>query len=387
MFRTVLIRMLAIALGLAQHGTSASLAAEPLFSSPQVGASIEPLRLPPVDTSTDDIYPSATTGEELPLDLELEADAAREPGNRSRPGMRGGFGGPFGGGGGPPIGYRAFGEPTVDVDAQNATFAHFGQEARFTMPVWTDEPHVVMLSTTIGNDLFDTAAVFPRSGTPFPESLWNVRFGANYIRTLANDWKAGVGLNIGSASDVPYGAIRDLNPAVFAFLGVPRGEFDAWNFGVFYSPLSEIPFPVPMLSYHWHASDELEMNVGLPAQLTYRPTDWFTFTASYMVLHTITARGTWQLDENWSAFLAYENRNRAWFLHDRTRDDERLFAYDQSLLVGLERTFFEKLKAEVTAGYMFERFYFIGEDYADRNRDRIDLAPGLTAAASIGVAF
>jgi hypothetical protein len=388
MFRTLGRRALFVSLAMAFAAAPANYCrtAEPVFPtrnifSPPIS---QPQRLPPIDEFAAGIDASPTDDTaELPIDLELEAESLAS----AKPKRGGaGMGGPFGRGGGPPIGYRAFGEPTVDVDNQPTTFEHWGQEITAAFPAWTSDPHLVLISASVGNDLYDTAAVFPSSGLEFPESLWNIRLGANYIRTLANDWKLMGGINIGSASDVPFGAIRDVNPAVFSFLSLPRGE-DAWNLGVFYSPLAEIPFPIPAVAYNWHASDELDLNIGLPAQITWRPTEQFTFSGSYMLLHTITARGSWQLDENWCAYLAYENRNRAWFLHDRERDDERLFSYDQAILTGLKRTFLEKFAAELTAGYMFGRFYFIGEDYNDRNQDRIDVDPGLTISATVGLEF
>jgi hypothetical protein len=390
--RPISVRLLAFALVASVQGISAALAAEALIPPPEVKASDDrnstPWQPPSAATAgdfTDSIDPLTDDSEELPIDLQLEADEAASIKLKRAP--AGGMAGPFGRGGGPPIGYRAFGEPTVDVDGQPTTFEHWGQEISVMFPGWTSDPHLVLISASVGNDLYDTAAVFPRNDLEFPESLWNIRLGANYIRTFDNDWKWMTGLNIGSASDVPFGAIRDVNPAVFSFLSIPREGENSWNLGVFYSPLSEIPFPIPAVSYHWHASDELQLNIGLPAQITWQPIEQFTFTGSYMLLHTISARGTWQFDEFWSAYIAYENRNRAWFMHDRTRDDERLFAYDQAVLTGLKRKFLERFEAELTAGYMFGRFYFIGEDYDDRNRDRIDVDPGLTVSAQVGVAF
>lgn len=355
-----------------------------LFPSPALAVR----RLPPVDDEPTGVGNSAW--ETLPLEIANDDgpgddDELPAAGVASRPTDRGGMGGMFGGGGGSPIGYRFFGEPERPVEGQAGDFAHWGQEIRLSYPVWKSAPHVVLVSTSVTNDLYDTSAVFPR-GTEFPGSLWNIRLGANYFRSLANDWKLGGGVNIGSASDVPFGALRDVNPAVFSFLRIPRGE-NAWNLSVFYSPLSEIPFPIPGVAYYWHVSDELQMNVGIPAQLTWKPSESFTFAASYMLLHTINVRGTWHFDEAWSAYVAYENRNRSWFLHDRVRDDERLFAYDQGVLVGLQRRFWSKFQAEVMGGYLFERFYFIGADYADRNRDRIDIEAGATMGAQVGIAW
>jgi len=390
MFRVVACVLCFLLLTLASATTQATTSSD---ADPDAGrelhfpAPIEmPRRLPPVEA--DDL--NEDSWEALPL--ELEGDQAPDPADSPSPkrggrGSRGGLGGPFGGGNGSPIGYRAFGEPTRPVEGPPTTFEHWGQEIRLTAPAWTADPHLLLVSTSIANDLFDTAAVFPTSGTEFPESLWNIRLGMTYLRTLANDWKTGAGVNIGSASDRPFATIRDMNPALFAFLSIPESNENAWNFSLFYSPLSEIPFPLPGAAYYWHASDSLQMNIGLPAQLTWQPIEQFTFMASYMLLHTINVRGTWQIDENWSAYVAYENRNRAWFLNDRERDDERLFSYDQGALIGLQRNFFKKFRAEIAGGYLFNRFYFIGEDYLDRNQDRINIDSGLTASAQIGAAW
>lgn len=156
---------------------------------------------------------------------------------------------------------------------------------------------------------------------------------------------------------------------------------------LFYSPLSEIPFPLPGVAYFWHASDELQMNIGLPAQITYQPNESFVFTASYMLLHTINVRGTWNVTEDWSAYVSYENSNRSWFLNDRTRDDDRLFEYAQGVYTGVTRSMWKGLQLEIAAGYLFERFYFIGEDYSDRNRDRIDVGSGAMISAQLGLGF
>jgi hypothetical protein len=64
-----------------------------------------------------------------------------------------------------------------------------------------------------------------------------------------------------------------------------------------------------------------------------------------------------------------------------------LFEYDQGLFLGVQRPVWKKLKADVSAGYLFDRFYFIGERYTDRHDDRIDLQSGATISAQLGVAF
>ena len=122
--------LLACALFAAPWANAHPLRAEPLFRRPPPTRSwMHPnwQRLPPVD----DFVTELDDTEELPIDLELEADEA-ESAKPKR--AAAGMGGPFGRGGGPPIGYRAFGEPTVDVDGQPTTFEHWGQEISVAFP-------------------------------------------------------------------------------------------------------------------------------------------------------------------------------------------------------------------------------------------------------------
>jgi hypothetical protein len=340
-------------------------------------------RLPPVD----DEYRNT----ELPPGDELDSPALEQPNVEHQAPQRGnstsgGMGGPFGRGG-PPIGLSAMFNPAVSLEGQPGNFSQWGEELRLTAPAWTTNPHLLLVTSSVASDQFKTPAVFPTSGTEFPESLWNIRVGTFYMRPLENGWKFGAGLNVGSASDIPFGAIRHVNPALFSFLNVPRPGENSWNFSVYYLPLSEIPFPIPGVAYFWHASDALQMNIGLPAQITYQPNDTFAFTASYMLLTTVNVRGTWNIDDNWSAYASYESRNRSWYLHDRVKDDERMFAYEQGLFVGVQRPVWRKLKADVSAGYLFDRFYFIGENYDERHRDRIDIAAGASISAQLGLAY
>ena len=147
--------------------------------------------------------------------------------------------------GGPPIGLSAMFNPAVSLEGQPGNFSQWGEELRLTAPAWTTNPHLLLVTSSVASDQFKTPAVFPTSGTEFPESLWNIRVGTFYMRPLENGWKFGAGLNVGSASDIPFGAIRDVNPALFSFLNVPRPGENSWNFSVYYSPLSEIPASPP----------------------------------------------------------------------------------------------------------------------------------------------
>ena len=46
-------------------------------------------------------------------------------------------------------------------------------------------------SVRIRDQEFDTRAILPDTGEPFPDELWNVRFGTSYRHRFESGWIAG----------------------------------------------------------------------------------------------------------------------------------------------------------------------------------------------------
>ena len=276
-----------------------------------------------------------------------------------------------------PIRLRSQWEPASPVAGQSTDLKTWRHDLTLQAPLWQNEVDRLILSLGAATSQFDTAAVFPDSGRPFPDELWNVRLGANYIRNFANGWTGGLGVNVFSASDEPFAELRDVKIGATAFLRVPVNDHDAWNFALLYSPLSELPYPLPGIAYQWEPSDNFRMNIGLPFRVMYRPHEDLTFDLSYMVLRSVHAQATYRIAEPWRAYVAFDWESQAWFLHDRADDHERLFYYDKRLSVGLQTTLLNHVLVDLSAGYLFDRFYFTGENFSDSDHDRLDIGDGL----------
>lgn len=299
----------------------------------------------------------------------------------------GGMMGMGGGGGKSPARYGIMWQPDVAVEGQATNFGLLQHDLRLMAPVWMSDPHIVTATGSARLDLINTDAVLPDSGRAFPSELWNISLGLNYIRRYDNGRTGGVNLNIGSSSDQPFGAARDINFGAVAFLRIPHRERNAWNLVLAYAPLSQIAFPIPMASYHWQPSDAFSMNIGLPLQMTYRPTDQWTFALSYMLLTTVHAQATYQFNEQWRTYGTFDWQNQSWFLDDRPDAQERLFSYDKRFSVGLQGTVMKHLAVDLSTGYLFDRFYFTGKNYGDKNHDRIDIGAGLFISAQAGLVW
>ena len=284
-----------------------------------------------------------------------------------------------------PLSYKFTWLPGSSVSGQPTDFGLYGNALRIFVPVMKREHDNIMFTTGADAQMIDASAVFPDSGKMFPDSLWNINFGLNYMRRLENGWLASAGVNISSASDQPFGQLRDTTAGILMFLRLPYKNRDALNLGIMYAPLSEIQIPIPVVSYLWWPTEGFHMSIGLPLQVTYSPCRDLTFDLFYMLIHNIHSQVTYRLNGKWNIYTSYDWTNQTWYLSDREDDEEHLHNYSQNLNLGVQSKLIEHLYLDLSAGYIFDRFYFTGKDYSDKNHDRIDIDNGFSLSLKIGI--
>jgi hypothetical protein len=76
--------------------------------------------------------------------------------------------------------YKATWFPDVAVQGQNTHLGYQQQDFSFSAPVWQDPCNEWSVSAGVRGEFFHTGAFLPDSGRPFPDELWNVRFGTSY---------------------------------------------------------------------------------------------------------------------------------------------------------------------------------------------------------------
>ena len=317
-----------------------------------------------------------------PIEFNLEEDTfANEPisdadPDATAPRRRGGP--PFGSSA--PVSLGAFWAPAVGVDGQAADLAINAEFARVAAPIGVpaEGKPLWLAIAKFGRLELAPDAVLPDSGQAVPNQLWLVETGFMHVRPLANGGSIGGTFLFGSASDRPYAAGRDLTLMTVGFYNRPAARADdEWSFSVFYSPTSQLPYPLPGIAYVWRPSDRFEAKIGLPPAVEWRPTDDWTFTANYFPLVNFNATARRWLADSLSLIAFYRSDTEIYFLADRRQDDQRFFVFDQRAAVGLEQTLGRGFALEATASYIFDRKLFQGTSFSSNRTDVVTFGDGL----------
>jgi len=296
------------------------------------------------------------------------------------------LGGPMDGGGAP--GYAAAWYPSRSVGGQPTDLEFVRQSLNVGVPVLRNDRDMLLARLGVRNTLFDTGARLPDSGRPFPEQLWDLNVGLNYMRRFENGWSGMLMMGIGSASDVPFHSIREITGTLGAMVKIPAAnDRDSWQVGAMYLVGGPVNFPLPILSYSWNPTDRLKVNIGLPLSIVWRPTDEWTLNVSYVPLYNINARFTRRIAPQLQLFGAYEYLNESYLLAERADIRDRFFVFEQRLVAGVRWDVGSNGTIEVNGGHSFGRVYGEGQSQWSSLKDRIEVEPGPFLGAQFRLRF
>ena len=283
--------------------------------------------------------------------------------------------------------YRLTLFPDRGVENQPTDFGYDQHNVTLVTPLFQDLRNEWTLTARGRFQDFDTRAVFAGSGTRYPDELWDVRIGAAYRHKFDNDWIGGGSLTIGSASDKPFDSGDEIIAQLIGFLRVPHRERNAWFFTLIYSNDQEFlsGIPVPGVAYQWVPSETFNAVIGVPfSSIEWKPVEALTFEAQYFPVRRVRVRATWQIFRPLRAYAGFDWDSERHMLADREDEDKRLFYYEKRLTGGA-RFDLKHVGVEVYGGYVFDRFYFLGESYSDRRKDRFDVEAGPFIGFRVGV--
>jgi hypothetical protein len=286
--------------------------------------------------------------------------------------------------------YRAAEFFNAQVQGQDARLGYFQQNLSLLAPLWQNATDEFTAHARLGIESFNTTAVLPDTHDRFPAELWNVNLGAGYRHLFENGWITGGSVSFGSASDKPFESINVMSIGAQAFLRVPQGEHNAWIFTLSMSSNSQIlPFiPIPGIAYLWAPGPQFQALVGFPfANMTYRPTEDWTIQVSYALLTNFHTQVTYRLTRPLRLFAAFDLENQNYYRAKRVDINDRFFSYDDRLSAGVQAILGPHASFSVSAGYLFERFFFESTNSTSQNFNRVNVGDGAFVGASLQVRY
>ncbi|MCB2226793.1 MAG: hypothetical protein KQH53_08960 [Desulfarculaceae bacterium] len=288
------------------------------------------------------------------------------------------------------ISYEGSYSPDRTVEGQEVDMGYLENSLRFVFPVWQNSRHEFSINGRAALMAVNTDAILPQSNRPFPDDLWDLRAGASYRYKLDRGWVAAANLTIGSPSDKPFNKLDDTSIGATASLMVPQSKRHYWLFFVNYSNTRDFlaGIPIPGVAYSYTTGKELWLLLGLPlAMVRWRPDPKWTLAATYIYPRSVITRIGYRILPWLEPYVGFDWTYQRWFLSDRSDTKDRWFFYQKEGKAGLRVHFNRDLKLDLSGAYAFDRLWFEGNDYDDRDQDRINLENGLVVSLALRWSF
>lgn len=286
--------------------------------------------------------------------------------------------------------YRSIYSLDQPVKDQTTDFGLAEQDFSFSADVMGDMKEQLSLMTDLRFQEVRTGARLPDTAEPFPEELWDVRFGGLYRYTFDNGWMAGGLARIGSASDHPFSSEHVLVGEASAFLRIPVAEHDNWLFFLNWSNNRDFlnSIPIPAVEYWYQPSEAFRAIVGIPFNsIEAHPTEDWTLSFSYLMIRTIHALAGYRPVEPVQIYGGFDWASQRYLRENRPDYKDRLFYDEKRVRGGLLINLASHVTLDLTAGYAFDRVYFEGKKIENDQFNRVEVENGVFAWVALEIKF
>jgi hypothetical protein len=288
--------------------------------------------------------------------------------------------------------YRITYFPPERVERQGTDYSFIQHRPSFSTPLWQDAVDEWSVQGAVRIQDFATDAVLADSGERFPGELYDAHLGVSYRHKFENGWIGALSVSVGSSSDKPFHSEDEVFVRAVGLLRVPQGERNAWLFSLLYANDQRYLFglsgiPIPGIAYHWVPSDNFRAVIGIPfTSIEYAPVKNLTLEAQYFPVRRVRVRATYVVFAPLRIWGGFDWDSEHYALADREDKDDRLFFYEKRWTAGI-RFDLRHVGVEIAGGRIFDRFYFTGESYSNRDDNRLDIHDGWFGAAQLSLRF
>lgn len=196
----------------------------------------------------------------------------------------------------------------------------------------------------------------------------------------------------GSASDKPFASGDEMFVDITWLAPPISGNDGQFLFLINWNTNREFfnGVPLPGLAYRYHDEDvdNLKLVLGFPySAVRWKATDWLQINAEYEFPRTVHTRVDFLLDHNVRLYGGFDWTNERFALHDRMEKDDRLFYYEKRLTAGARWNISDEMFIDVSGGWAFDRMFFEGRGYDDRDDNRLDIKDGPFIGLTFGWQF
>jgi hypothetical protein len=285
--------------------------------------------------------------------------------------------------------YRLRHHDRTKVRGQDTHLTRTAQDIDAFWPVFRTGNNELNLYGGISARELDSGLRFPGSGRELPQNLYRVRLGFGVEHRTEQGWIWGLVSLINSPTDRPFSGRNVVGINSTLILRIPHRGDNAWIFYLNYNSTRSTfrGAPLPGLGYWIEHGKQFRAMIGLPFAVDWRPVPRLVLNATYIPIRNVSAKASYKIGERLRAYTSFSWSHKRYLLSDRAIDDERLYSYEKRITAGLEIRLTKFIRVNLSAGYVFDRYYFFGEGFEDRRNDRVDLENGVVLTATLGFAF
>jgi hypothetical protein len=248
---------------------------------------------------------------------------------------------------------------------------------------WSVQPHFSWRAIQ-GGAMLETA------NEPLPDDLYEIGVGTTLRMKLNNGWIVGGNFDISSPSDKPFASHDEVTLNTTLFAQMPWK--DAIDLVATVNVSNDRNFapciPLPGGAIHYYPSRELDVFLGIPfTSARWQPIDDLTLSMRWMMLRDLHAKVSYRICGPVSAYASFDWGEDIWLRHDRRHETNRLTYEDKQVALGVRWDISECFFVDAAGGWAWDRFWYEGDSYADRDRNRIKLEEGCFARLRVGVQF
>lgn len=276
--------------------------------------------------------------------------------------------------------------PEVEIEAQDNEFTSFQNTLRFDYTNPLGKRDTVSFSTKVLTERYSTEGQFPDDGRAFPENLWDLRFSGAYKHRYENGNVLGVTTTLQSESDKPFHSYYETSFSTNLVYRKQRNDTSSWLFFLNYSTNRTVwnNIPIAGLGYWYQPNWRSFIIVGAPflvGQVMSENRKYKLFVFAF-VTRQMVLRFSYAILPFLSVDTSFEMDNKSYFLKDRQSRTDRFFTYEKTLYTGLKMSFSRTTSLSIGGGYAFDRYFFEGLDFDERQKNRVNIGDGLFIEAS-----